>query len=203
MRGTQAFVGKVAPDFTAKAIMPDNSIELSFNLRNYTKNHRSVIFFYPLDFTFVCPSEIIAFNNKIGEFASRNTKLIAVSVDSHFSHLAWKNTPNNKGGVGNIQIPMVSDLNKEISRAYNVLNDDGISLRGTFLLDEFCVVRHLLVNDLPLGRSVEETLRIIDALEYHSVNGEVCPAGWRKGDEGITPSQKGIADYLTSNADKL
>ncbi|WPY00565.1 Peroxiredoxin [Candidatus Trichorickettsia mobilis] len=203
MQDTRAFVGKVAPDFTAKAIMPDNTIELSFNLKNYTKGHKAVIFFYPLDFTFVCPSEIIAFNNRLGEFSSRNTKLIAVSVDSHFSHLAWKNTPNNKGGVGNIQIPMVSDINKEISCAYNVLNDDGISLRGTFLLDELSIIRHLLVNDLPLGRSVEETLRIIDALEFHSTNGEVCPAGWHKGDEGMTPSQKGVADYLTSNADKL
>lgn len=199
----QAFVGKIAPNFTAKAIMPDNSIELGFNLQNYSKGHKAVIFFYPLDFTFVCPSEIIAFNNRLGEFSSRNTKLIAVSVDSHFSHLAWKNTPNNKGGVGNIQIPMISDITKEISRAYNVLNDDGISLRGTFLLDENFVIRHLLVNDLPLGRNVEETLRVIDALAFHTVNGEVCPAGWHKGDEGITPSQKGVADYLTSNADKL
>jgi peroxiredoxin 2/4 len=199
----QLFVGKTAPDFTAKAVMPDNNIEPNFNLRNYSKGYKVVVFFYPLDFTFVCPSEIIAFNNRLGEFSSRNTKLIAVSVDSHFSHLAWKNTPNNKGGVGNIQIPMVSDLNKEISKAYNVLNDDSISLRGTFLLDEDFTLRHMLINDLPLGRNVDETLRTIDALDYHMKNGEVCPAGWQKGDEGMTASQKGVADYLTSNADKL
>lgn len=196
-------VGNTAHDFTAKAIMPDNSIEVNFNLKQYSKGHKIVIFFYPLDFTFVCPSEIIAFNNRLGEFSSRNTKLIAVSVDSHFSHLAWKNTPNNKGGVGNIQIPMISDLNKTISTAYNVLNADGIAFRGTFLLDENFTIRHMLINDLPLGRNVDETLRIIDALDHYNTYGEVCPAGWHKGEDAISPSQKGIADYLTSNADKL
>ena len=197
------FVGKVAPDFTAKAVMPDNSIEFEFNLRRYTKGYKAILFFYPLDFTFVCPSEIIAFNNRLGAFNSRNTRVIAISVDSHFSHLAWKNTPYSKGGVGNIQLPMVSDLNKDISRAYNVLNDDGISLRGTFLLDEVGIVRHALINDLPLGRNVDEVLRMIDALDHHTTHGEVCPAGWHKGEEGMTASAKGVADYLTSNAEKL
>lgn len=199
----QVFVGKAALDFTAKAIMPDNSIDLEFNLQKYAKGHRVIIFFYPLDFTFVCPSEIIAFNNRLGEFNDRRTKVVAISVDSEFSHLAWKNTPYNKGGVGNIQIPMVSDINKNISKAYNVLNDDGISMRGTFIIDEQFIVRHLLVNDLPIGRNVEEAIRVIDAINYHEENGEVCPAGWHKGDEGILPSHKGIADYLSSNADKL
>jgi len=199
----QVFVGKVAPDFTAKAIMPDNSIDLEFNLQKYAKGHRVVVFFYPLDFTFVCPSEIIAFNNRLGEFTDRKTKVVAISVDSEFSHLAWKNTPYNKGGVGNIQIPMVSDINKNISKAYNVLNDDGISLRGTFIIDEKFIVRHLLVNDLPIGRNVEEAVRVIDAINYHEENGEVCPAGWQKGEAAILPSHKGIADYLASNADKL
>lgn len=199
----QVFVGKAAPDFTAKAIMPDNSIESEFNLKNYAKGHKVVLFFYPLDFTFVCPSEIIAFNNRLGEFTERNTKLIAISVDSHFSHLAWKNTPYNKGGVGNIQIPMVADLNKNASHSYNVLHDDGISLRGTFVIDEEFIVRHLSVNDLPIGRNIDEVIRLIDALDYNAKHGEVCPAGWRKGDEGITPSHKGVADYLASNAEKL
>jgi len=199
----QVFVGKVAPNFTAKVVMADNRIEPEFNLKNYVKSHKCVLFFYPLDFTFVCPSEIIAFNNRLGDFNERNVKIIAVSVDSHFAHLAWKNTSYNKGGIGNIKIPMVSDMNKNISSSYNVLNEDGISLRGTFIIDEEFIVRHILVNDLPLGRNVDETLRIIDAIEYHSLHGEVCPAGWRKGDEAISPSHKGIADYLASNADKL
>ncbi len=199
----QVFVGKLAPDFTAKTIMPDNSIDTEFNLRHYVKGHKAVVFFYPLDFTFVCPSEIVAFHNRLGEFSARNTKVIAVSVDSHFSHLAWKNIPNSKGGIGNVQFPMVSDLNKQISRMYNVLNDDSISLRGTFLIDEDFVVRHMLVNDLPLGRNVDEVIRMVDAVTFHRSHGEVCPAGWRKGDEAITATQEGIADYLASNADKL
>lgn len=199
----QTFIGKMAPDFTATAIMPDNSIEFNFHLKAYTKGYKCVLFFYPLDFTFVCPSEIIAFNNRIGNFAHRNTKIISVSVDSHFSHLAWKNTSYNKGGVGNIQFPMVSDLNKTISRMYNVLNEDGISMRGTFLIDESGILRHMLVNDLPIGRNVDETLRTIDALDYHITHGEVCPAGWNKGSDGMKPSSQGVSDYLTSNADKL
>lgn len=199
----QVFVGKAAPDFTAKAIMPDNSIESDFNLKTYAKGHKVVLFFYPLDFTFVCPSEIIAFNNRLEEFNQRNTKLVAVSVDSHFSHLAWKHTPYNKGGIGNIQMPMVSDLTKNASELYNILLEDGISLRGTFIMDENFIVRHLSVNDLPIGRNVDEVLRIIDAIDYHEKHGEVCPAGWNKGDQGLAPSHKGVADYLASNAEKL
>ncbi|VEL29189.1 unnamed protein product, partial [Protopolystoma xenopodis] len=139
----------------------------------------------------------------LGEFTERNTKLIAISTDSHFSHLAWKNTPYNKGGVGNIQIPMVSDIKKVISRNYNVLHDEAIPLRGTFIIDEKFIVRHLLVNDFPIGRNVDEVIRIIDALYYNAKHGEVCPAGWNKGDEAITPSHKGVADYLASNAEKF
>jgi peroxiredoxin (alkyl hydroperoxide reductase subunit C) len=197
------FIGKPAYDFTVKAVMPDNSIETGFNLKNYLNGQKGVLFFYPLNFTFVCPSEIIAFNNRIGEFALRNTKLIGVSVDSHFSHHAWKSTPHSKGGIGNIQFPLVSDLNKDISRAYNVLNDDGVALRGTFLIDKEFVIRHFVVNDLPLGRNVDETIRMIDALDYHETHGDVCPAGWQKGEDGMNPTQKGVADYLISNAEKL
>lgn len=197
------FIGKAAPDFTAKAVMPDDSIDNNFNLKQYLKGNKGIVFFYPLDFTFVCPSEIIAFNNRLGEFNTRNTRILAVSVDSHFSHHAWKSTPVSKGGIGSVQFPLVSDLNKQISIAYNVLNDDTISFRGTFLIDENFNIRHYLVNDLPLGRNVDETLRMIDALDYHNAHGEVCPAGWQKGSEGIKPTHKGVSDYLISNADKL
>lgn len=199
----QVFVGKTAPDFTATAVMPDGSLDTNFNLRNYSNGHKTIIFFYPLDFTFVCPSEIIAFNNRLGEFSSRNTKVISVSIDSHFSHLAWKSTPPSKGGIGNVQFPMISDINKIISRAYNVLTEDGISLRGTFLIDENFVVRHLLVNDLPLGRNIDEAIRMVDALDFHNKHGEVCPAGWKKGEDGMSATQQGVADYLASNAEKL
>lgn len=199
----QVFIGKLAPDFTEKAVMPDNTIDSEFNLRHHIKGHKAILFFYPLDFTFVCPSEIIAFHNRLGEFALRNTKVIAVSVDSHFSHLAWKNVPHSKGGIGNVQFPMVSDINKNIARSYNVLNEGGISLRGTFLIDEDFVVRHMLVNDLPLGRNIDEAIRMVDALEFHRKHGEVCPAGWKAGEEGMSATQEGVADYLASNADKL
>ena len=199
----QVLVGNSAQDFTAKAIMPDNKIEFEFNFKNYVKNYKSILFFYPLDFTFVCPSEIIALNNRLSEFTERKTKVILVSVDSHFSHLAWKNIPTSKGGIGNIQIPMVSDINKTISTMYNVLNHDGISLRGTFLIDTTFMVRHMLINDASIGRNIDEILRMIDALDHHMSYGEVCPAGWQKGQEAINPSQKGIANYLASNAEKL
>ena len=197
------FIGKSAPDFEAKVVMPDNSIVAEFNLKKYLKGHKGIVFFYPLDFTFVCPSEIIAFNNRLGEFSIRNTKIVAISVDSHFSHHAWKAMPVNKGGIGNIQFPLVSDLKKEISTAYNVLNEDGISYRATFLIDEQFNIRHYLINDLPLGRNVDETIRMIDALDHHTTHGEVCPAGWKKGDQGMSPSHQGVSDYLTSNAEKL
>lgn len=197
------FIGKPAPDFTTKAVMPDNTIEDKFNLKEYLDGQKGILFFYPLDFTFVCPSEIIAFNNRLGEFTSRDTKVIAVSVDSHFSHLAWKNTPHNKGGIGSVQFPMVSDLSKQISRDYNVLTEDYVSLRGTFLIDPNFVVRHYLVNDLPLGRNVDEALRMVDALDYHMTHGEVCPAGWNKGKDAMNPTQQGVSDFLVSNAEKL
>lgn len=197
------YIGQEARDFTAKTVMPDNIIEDKFNLKKYLNGEKGVLFFYPLDFTFVCPSEIIAFNNRIGEFAARKVKLIGVSIDSHFSHHAWKAMPVNKGGIGNIQFPLVSDLNKEISRAYNVLNEESVSYRATFLIDEHFNVRHYVVNDLPLGRNVDETLRMIDALDHHNEFGEVCPAGWQKGDQGMKATQQGVSDYLTSNAESL
>jgi peroxiredoxin 2/4 len=208
-------VGKEAPDFTAKAVMPDNSIEENFNLLNYLgikkdasgkvakKGKLGVVFFWPLDFTFVCPSEIIAFDNRLKEFKLRKTEVIGISVDSHFTHLAWKNTPVEKGGIGNVQFPMVADLTKSIARQYDVLVGEAVAFRGTFLIDGNGIVRHQIVNDLPLGRNVDEAIRMVDALQFHEEHGEVCPAGWNRGDEGMQASAAGVAKYLKSNATKL
>ena len=196
-------VGKQAPDFTANAVMPDNSIKADFNLKAHLKGKMGVLFFYPLDFTFVCPSEIIAFNNRLKEFKDRGVEVIAVSVDSHFTHLAWKNTPVDKGGIGNVQFPMVADLTKQIARDYDVLLNDSIAFRGTFLIDKDFKVRHQVINDLPLGRNVDEAIRMVDALQFHEEHGEVCPAGWNKGSEGMKANADGVAGYLKKNAAKL
>lgn len=196
-------VGKKAPDFTAAAVMPNNEINEKFNLHSYLKGKIGVLFFYPLDFTFVCPSEIIAFDNHLKSFKERGAEVIGVSVDSKFTHLAWKNTEVNKGGIGQIQYPLVADLTKSIARDYDVLMGEAVALRGTFLIDQEGVVRHQVVNDLPLGRSIEEALRMVDALIFNQQNGEVCPAGWNKGKEGMKADAKGVADYLAKNATKL
>jgi peroxiredoxin (alkyl hydroperoxide reductase subunit C) len=200
---SSTLVTRPAPDFTAKAVMPNNEIVDHFNLKQYLKGEVGVIFFYPLDFTFVCPSEIIAFNNRLGEFAARNVRVIGISVDSHFTHHAWKNTPINKGGIGSIQFPLVADLTKSIARDYGVLLDDAVALRATFLIDKQGIVRHALVNDLPLGRNVDETLRTIDAWMHYEKDGEVCPAGWMKGAAAMRPTQEGVSDFLASYADEL
>lgn len=191
-------VTKQAPDFTAQAVMPDNSFA-ELTLSSY-RGKEVVLFFYPLDFTFVCPSEIIAFDRCLAQFKSKNAEVIGVSVDSHFTHLAWKNTPRDQGGIGPIQYPLVSDLNKEISRAYGVLLNESIALRGLFVIDRHGVVRHELVNDLPLGRNVEEALRIVDAIQFHEKHGEVCPANWRQGQEAMKPTAEGVAAYLAKHA---
>ncbi len=196
-------VGKMAPDFTAAAVMPNNEINEQFNLRSYLKGKIGVLFFYPLDFTFVCPSEIIAFDNRLKEFKDRGVEVIGVSVDSKFTHLAWKNTEVNKGGIGQIQYPLVADLTKSIARDYDVLMGEAVALRGTFLIDQEGVVRHQVVNDLPLGRSIEEALRMVDSLKFTQENGEVCPAGWNKGKQGMKADAKGVADYLAGNAKNL
>ena len=192
-------VTKPAPDFTATAVMPDNSFNEKFTLSDLRGKY-VVLFFYPLDFTFVCPSEIIAFDKKLADFNSRNCEVIGVSVDSHFSHWAWKNTPVNKGGIGNIQYPLVADLTKSIARDYGVLIDDAIALRGLFLIDREGIVQHALVNNLPLGRNVDEAIRLLDALQFTEEHGEVCPANWKKGDEAMKPSADGVADYLAKHA---
>lgn len=196
-------VGKPAPDFTAKAVMPNNQIEESFNLTKYLNGKIGVLFFYPLDFTFVCPSEIIAFDNRVDDFKSRGAEIIAVSVDSHFTHLAWKNTPIDKGGIGNVRFPMVADLTKSIARDYDVLLGDAVAFRGTFMIDSKGIVRHQIVNDLPLGRNVDEAIRMVDALKFTEENGEVCPAGWQKGQQGMKPTAEGVASYLKDNAKAL
>lgn len=190
-------VTKAAPEFSAQAVMPDNSFK-ELKLSDY-KGKNVLLFFYPLDFTFVCPSEILAFNSKVSEFKERNCELIGVSIDSHFTHLAWKNTEINKGGIGNIQYPLVADLSKNIARDYGVLFNEALSLRGLFLIDTKGVVRHCVINDLPLGRSVDEALRILDALQFHEEHGEVCPANWKKGDEAMKPTAEGVASYLSKN----
>ena len=192
-------VTKPAPDFKATAVMPDDSFKDDFTLASYRGKY-VVLFFYPLDFTFVCPSEIIAFDKALAKFKAKNTEVIGVSVDSHFTHLAWKNTPRSQGGIGPIQYPLVADLNKKIAEQYGVLLESGVALRGLFLIDTKGIVRHALTNDLALGRSVEEVLRQIDALQFHEKHGEVCPANWREGDEAMKLSAKGVAEYLAKHA---
>ena len=199
----QVLVGMEAPDFTAPAVMGDNTINESFNLKEYLNGDYGIVFFYPLDFTFVCPSEILAFDHRVDAFAERGAKVIAVSIDSHFTHLAWKNTSTDEGGLGQVKFPMVADIAKDIVSAYCVKTGPGIAFRGTFIIDKNGVVRHQLINDLPLGRNVDETIRTLDALIFHEENGEVCPAGWTKGDEGMTATPEGVAAYLSANADKL
>ncbi len=191
-------VTQAAPDFTANAVMPDNSFG-SITL-SALKGKYVVLFFYPLDFTFVCPSEILAFNKKVAEFKAKNCELIGVSVDSRFTHLAWKNTAVENGGIGNIQYPLVEDLNKEIAKSYGILLGGSVALRGLFLIDTKGVVRHAVINDLPLGRNVEEALRMVDALDFVETHGEVCPANWKKGEEAMKPTAEGVASYLAKHS---
>lgn len=193
-----ALVTKEAPDFTAQAVMPDNSFA-ELTLSSY-RGQYVVLFFYPLDFTFVCPSEIIAFDGALSKFKERNVQVIGVSVDSHYTHLAWKNTPRDHGGIGQVNYPLVADLSKEISKQYGVLFDGAVALRGLFLIDKEGIVRHALVNDLPLGRDVDEALRVVDALRFTEEHGEVCPANWREGEEAMRPTAEGVAEYLAKHA---
>lgn len=196
-------VGKTAPDFTATAVMGNNDINENFNLKKYIDGKYAVIFFYPLDFTFVCPSELIAFDHRLSEFKKRQTEVIGISIDSQFTHLAWKNTAIEKGGIGQVQYPLVADIKHQICQAYDVEHTDGTAFRGSFLIDRAGVVRHQVVNDMPLGRDIDEMLRMVDALQFTEQHGEVCPAGWSKGKPGMEESAKGVAKYLAKHAKAL
>lgn len=196
-------VTQKAPDFTANAVLGNNTIDENFNLYKNLGRNGAVVFFYPLDFTFVCPSELIAFDARYNNFKEKGIEVIAVSIDSHFSHLAWKNTPTEHGGVGQLKYPMVADLDKSISKSFDVLLDAGIALRGSFLLDKDGTIRHAVVNDLPLGRNIDEMLRMVDTMLFTNEHGEVCPAGWNQGDEGMKATPDGVADYLAKHAAEL
>ena len=194
-------VGKAAPDFTAVAVHGNNEIK-PLKMSDY-KGKYVVLFFYPLDFTFVCPSELIAFDHRLAEFKARNVEVIGCSIDSMFTHLAWKNTSVDKGGIGQVGYPLVADMNHAICKAYDVENADGLALRGSFLIDKTGTVQHQVINNLPLGRDIDEMLRVIDALQFTEEHGEVCPAGWKKGKAGMGASPEGVAKYLASHAKEL
>ena len=189
-----ALVAKPAPEFTAQAVMPDGSFK-EIKLSDY-KGKYVILFFYPLDFTFVCPTEIIAFSEKMDEFKKRNTEVLGVSIDSHFSHLAWRNTDRKQGGLGDIQYPLVADVNKKITYDYGVMHEAGIAFRGLFLIDTSGIVQHQLINNLPLGRNIDEALRMVDALKFHEKNGEVCPANWSEGSDGMKADPTGSKEYF-------
>ncbi|RXJ84922.1 peroxiredoxin [Arcobacter sp. CECT 8985] len=192
-----------AIDFTAAAVLEDGQIVEDFNLYNNIGEKGAVVFFYPMDFTFVCPSEIIAFSKRIDEFKERGINVIGVSVDSQFSHFAWRETPVEQGGIGRIRFPLVADITKQISKDFDVLFEESVALRGSFLLDKDGTVRHSVINDLPLGRNIDEMVRMVDTMIFTNEHGEVCPAGWNKGDEGMKADKDGVASYLSKNEGNL
>ncbi|TDI11719.1 MAG: peroxiredoxin [Acidobacteria bacterium] len=191
-----SLVGKPAPEFKAQAAMPDGSFQ-EIALSDYKDKNYVLLFFYPLDFTFVCPTEIIAFSDKVEEFQRRGVQVLSCSVDSQFTHLAWKNVPRTEGGLGDIGYPMLADLNKKIAADYGVLLDAGIALRGLFLIDKSGTVQHSVINNLPLGRNIDEAMRMVDALQFHEKNGEVCPANWTEGDKGMKADPQGSKEYFS------
>jgi peroxiredoxin (alkyl hydroperoxide reductase subunit C) len=195
-------VQQEAPPFTATAVMPDNAINEGFALQDF-RGRYVVLFFYPLDFSSVCPSEILAFDHRLDAFRERDCEVIGVSVDSHYAHRAWKNTAVDDGGIGPVRFPLVADLTKRIARDYGVLSGDAVSLRGTFLIDREGIVRHQVVNDLGLGRNVDDVLRTLDALQHSERSGNVCPANWEKGKAAIEPTPAGVKKYLKDFALKL
>lgn len=196
-------VTKKAPDFTADAVMPDGSINSNFRLYDNLGKNGAVVFFYPMDFTFVCPSEIIAFSHRVADFESRGISVMSVSMDSAFTHHAWRETKESDGGIGHVKFPMIADVDKNIARGFDVLFNESVALRGTFLLDKDGTVRHATINDLPLGRNVDETIRMVDTMLFTNEHGEVCPAGWQKGDEGMKASIDGVAEYLGKHSKDL
>lgn len=197
-------VTRQAPDFTSSAVLGNGEIVNNFNFNKHVNGKAAVLFFYPLDFTFVCPSELIAFDHRYEEFKKRGVEVVGVSIDSEFTHNAWRNTPTENGGIGAVKYALAADVKHEIAKAYGIEHpEEGVALRASFLIDKNGVVRHQIVNDLPLGRNIDEMLRMVDALQFHEEHGEVCPAQWEKGKEGMKDSPEGVAKYLKQNADKL
>ena len=197
-------VTRQAPDFTCAAVLGNGEIVNNFNFKKHIEGKAAVLFFYPLDFTFVCPSELIAFDHRYEEFKKRGVEVVGVSIDSEFTHNAWRNTPTENGGIGAVKYALAADVKHEIAKAYGIEHpEEGVALRASFLIDKNGVVRHQIVNDLPLGRNIDEMLRMVDALQFHEEHGEVCPAQWEKGKEGMKDSPEGVAKYLKQNADKL
>ena len=197
-------VTRQAPDFTSSAVLGNGEIVNNFNFKKHVNGKAAVLFFYPLDFTFVCPSELIAFDHRYEEFKKRGVEVVGVSIDSEFTHNAWSNTPTENGGIGAVKYALAADVKHEIAKAYGIEHpEEGVALRASFLIDKNGVVRHQIVNDLPLGRNIDEMLRMVDALQFHEEHGEVCPAQWEKGKEGMKDSPEGVAKYLKQNADKL
>ncbi len=196
-------VGRQAPDFTVPAVLADGTIAANFNLKEALRGKYGVIFFYPLDFTFVCPSELIALDHAIERFKQLNTLVVGVSIDSQFTHHAWRKTPIAEGGIGPVKYTLAADVAHTICRSYGVENEGGLALRGTFVIDRQNIVRSQIVNDLPLGRNIAEIIRLLEAIQFHEANGEVCPANWNKGDIGMKASPEGVAKYLAENVDRL
>lgn len=196
-------VGKPAPDFTVPAVLGDGTIVEDFTLSEAIAGRPAIVFFYPLDFTFVCPSELIALDHRMDALMERGVVVVSVSIDSHYTHNAWRNTPVEKGGIGPVRYTMAADLNHDIVKAFDVESEGGMAYRGAFLIDKLGMVRSQIVNDLPLGRNIDELVRLVDALQFHEEHGEVCPAGWNKGDKGMSASPEGVASYLSENAGGL
>lgn len=191
-------VGQKFPETKTTAVMADGSFDENFNVVDYGKGGYTVVFFYPLDFTFVCPTEIVAMDKAIAKFEEKNCKVVGASIDSHFSHAAWRNTPLNQGGIGPVNFPLLSDLQRQLSSELGILAEGGVTFRASYLIDKEGVVRHMVINDLPLGRSVEEMLRMVDALDFHEENGEVCPANWKQGEKAIEATKESTAAYLAA-----
>ena len=203
-------VGKKAPTFTTQAVLPSGEVVDDYNFESATKNKYAVLFFYPLDFTFVCPSEIIAMGNRTAHLRELGCEVVGVSVDSHWTHNAWRNTAVADGGIGNVPFALAADMTREISTEYGILADSsdsyyplGVSMRATFVIDRSGVVRHQVVNDEPIGRNMDDVVRVVEALQFFEENGQVCPAGWNKGDGGMVNTPKGVASYLAENAESL
>jgi peroxiredoxin (alkyl hydroperoxide reductase subunit C) len=196
-------VGKLAPDFNAPAVLADGTIDSNYSLAKNIKNKYALLFFYPLDFTFVCPSELVALHNRMNAFKERGVEVLSVSIDSHFTHAAWRSTPVNQGGIGKVDYTMIADMNHSITKAYGVEHPDSVAFRAAFIIDKKGQVRAQLVNDLPLGRNIDELLRLFDALAHHEQHGEVCPAGWNKGEIAMKATTQGVASYMSENAQVL